>query len=71
MPWVPHGLDGLGYWRRTLRDYPLVAIGGISAARAAGVAAVGVDGVAMISGITQSPHPEATARQLLELLRHA
>lgn len=68
MPWIPHGLDGLAYWRRTLRDYPLVAIGGISAARAAGVAAVGVDGVAMISGITQSPHPDATTRQLLELL---
>ncbi|MBI2784084.1 MAG: thiamine phosphate synthase [Gammaproteobacteria bacterium] len=71
MPWIPHGLDGLAYWRRTLRDYPLVAIGGISAARAAGVAAVGVDGVAMISGITQSPDPDATTCQLLELLRHA
>lgn len=71
MPWIPHGLDGLGYWRRVLSAYPLVAIGGISAARVPGVAAVGVDGVAMISGITQSPDPEATTRQLLELLEHA
>lgn len=70
MPWVPHGLDGLRYWRRVLSDYPLVAIGGISAARAGGVAAIGVDGVAMISGITQSPDPDAVTRQLLELLRH-
>jgi thiamine monophosphate synthase len=68
---VPHGLDGLGYWRRVLSAYPLVAIGGISAARVQGVTAVGVDGVAMISGITQSPDPEATTRQLLELLDHA
>ncbi len=71
MPWIPHGLDGLGYWRRVLSAYPLVAIGGISAARVPGVTAVGVDGIAMISGITQSPDPEATTRQLLELLEHA
>jgi hydroxymethylpyrimidine kinase/phosphomethylpyrimidine kinase/thiamine-phosphate diphosphorylase len=71
MPWIPHGLDGLGYWRRVLSAYPLVAIGGISAARVPGVTAVGVDGVAMISGITQSPDPEATTRQLLELLERA
>lgn len=68
MPWVPHGLDGLAYWRRLLADYPLVAIGGIDAARASGVAATGVDGVAMISGITQHADPEGTARQLVELL---
>ncbi|MGE3298056.1 MAG: thiamine phosphate synthase [Porticoccaceae bacterium] len=71
MPWVPHGLDGLDYWRRTLSGYLLVAIGGIGAARVPGVRAVGVDGIAMISGITQSPDPEATTRQLLELLDHA
>lgn len=70
MPWVPHGLAGLGYWRRVLSAYPLVAIGGISAARVPGVMSVGVDGIAMISGITQSPDPEATTRQLLEVLRH-
>lgn len=68
MPWVPHGLDGLRYWRRLLAGYPLVAIGGIDAARAPGVADTGVDGVAMISGITQAAHPEATAGALAEWL---
>ncbi|MFZ5654476.1 MAG: thiamine phosphate synthase [Pseudomonadota bacterium] len=68
MPWVPHGLAGLRYWRRLLADYPLVAIGGIDAARAPGVADTGVDGVAMISGITRAADPEATARQLVALL---
>ena len=68
MPWVPHGLDGLCYWRRLFAGYPLVAIGGIDAARTPGVAATGVDGVAMISGITQQTDPEGTARSLVALL---
>jgi len=68
MPWVPHGLDGLRYWRRLFGGYPLVAIGGINAARTPGVAATGVDGVAMISGITQHADPEGTARSLVALL---
>ena len=68
MPWVPHGLDGLRYWRRVFADYPLVAIGGIDAARTPGVAATGVDGVAMISGLTRHADPEATARALVGLL---
>lgn len=68
MPWVPHDLDGLRYWRRLFAGYPLVAIGGINAARAPGVAATGVDGVAMISGITQHADPEGTARSLVALL---
>lgn len=67
MPWVPHGLDGLRYWRRLFGGYPLVAIGGINAARTPGVAATGVDGVAMISGITQHADPEGTARSLVDL----
>lgn len=68
MPWVPHGLDGLRYWRRLFAGYPLVAIGGINAERTLGVAAAGVDGVAMISGITQHADPEGTARSLVALL---
>ena len=50
MPWIPHGLEGLRYWRRLFSAYPLVAIGGIDAARAPGVVDAGADGVAMISG---------------------
>ena len=65
MPWIPHGLDGLRYWRRLFSGYPLVAIGGIDTARAPGVVATGVDGVAMISGITQHADPEGTARSLV------
>ncbi|TQV89084.1 thiamine phosphate synthase [Aliikangiella coralliicola] len=67
MPWVPHGLDGLAYWRKVL-DYPLVAIGGINRERLESVAEVGVDGVAMITAITEAAEPEAVAREMMALL---
>jgi hydroxymethylpyrimidine kinase/phosphomethylpyrimidine kinase/thiamine-phosphate diphosphorylase len=56
MPWVPHGLNGLKYWRRVL-NYPLVAIGGINAERFGPVAKTGVDSVAMITAITLADKP--------------
>ncbi|QIB67590.1 thiamine phosphate synthase [Kineobactrum salinum] len=67
MPWQPHGLAGLAYWRRTLAAYPLVAIGGIDRDRLPGVAATGVDGIAMISAITKADRPTAAATALAEL----
>jgi thiamine-phosphate pyrophosphorylase len=41
---------------------PVVAIGGISLARAPGVFAAGVAGVAVVSALSESPDPAATAR---------
>lgn len=67
MPWIPHGIEGLAYWRRVLAHYPLVAIGGINAARLPAVHASGVDGIAMISALTCSPDPVATARDFMAL----
>jgi hydroxymethylpyrimidine kinase/phosphomethylpyrimidine kinase/thiamine-phosphate diphosphorylase len=61
MPWVPHGLKGLSYWRKVLQ-YPLVAIGGINQARFDKVAAIGVDSVAMITAITLADEPAAIAK---------
>jgi hydroxymethylpyrimidine kinase/phosphomethylpyrimidine kinase/thiamine-phosphate diphosphorylase len=60
MPWVPHGISGLKYWRKLLH-YPLVAIGGINHDRFNDVAGTGVDSVAMITAITLSENPQATA----------
>lgn len=51
MPFQPQGIVNLQRWRRTLR-YPLVAIGGINFERLPEVVATGVNGVAMISAIT-------------------
>ncbi len=53
MPWVPHGIQGLQYWRDVL-DYPLVAIGGINQERFKKVLATGVDSIAMITAITEA-----------------
>ena len=43
---------------------PMVAIGGISLANAADVAACGVEGIAVVSAVCAAPTPEAAARAL-------
>jgi len=65
MPWVPHGLTGLSYWRQVLR-YPLVAIGGINQSRFDAIAATGVDSVAMITAITLADDPIAVTKDFIE-----
>lgn len=70
MPWTVHGIEGLKYWQRTL-DYPLVAIAGIKRENFAEVVATGVDGVAMITAITESPTPELTCQYFLQLTQLA
>ena len=70
MPWVPHDLSGLQYWKNCL-DYPLVAIGGISLKRVAIVANTGVSGIAMISAITDSKTPVESAATMINYLNKA
>lgn len=65
MPFQPQGIKQLQHWRRTLH-YPLVAIGGINLQRTPEVLATGVDGIALISAITQAPDPIATTQQFLQ-----
>lgn len=66
MPWVPHGISGLNYWREVLR-YPLVAIGGIDEERFSTVVDTGVESVAMISAITHAENPEAQTIKFIEM----
>lgn len=54
---------------RSATALPLVAIGGIDAANAAGVARAGADGVAVIRALMQARDPEAAARELLAEVR--
>lgn len=61
----PQGINELQRWRRTL-NYPLVAIGGITLERLPAILASGVDGVALISAITQAEDPLKATRQFLE-----
>lgn len=69
MPWIPHDIEGLSYWRRVL-NYPLVAIGGINRERIPEVATTGVDSIAMITAITLAENPEQTTREFIKLMSH-
>jgi len=66
------GLDGV-LMARNLTEKPLVAIGGITRANAAGVIAAGADSVAVISDLLPTgagETPEKSARDFLSLLRY-
>jgi hydroxymethylpyrimidine kinase / phosphomethylpyrimidine kinase / thiamine-phosphate diphosphorylase len=66
------GLAQLERWTRWYHPrYPVVAIGGISLARAAEVWKCGVDGLAVVSAVTAAAQPEAAVRQFLSLCRAA
>lgn len=66
MAWAPQGLGRIGEWKRRIGALPLVAIGGITPERAAGVVAAGADSVAVITDFMSAPHPEARVRLWLE-----
>lgn len=67
MPSAPQGLATLTRHVARLGDYPTVAIGGISLARAPGVLATGVGSIAVVSAITQADEWQQATRQLLDL----
>lgn len=66
MKWHEQGLDKLTEWKRLIGDIPLVAIGGMSVARAGGAFAAGADIVSAVTDITLNPDPEARVRQWIE-----
>ncbi|EOC3062702.1 thiamine phosphate synthase [Cronobacter dublinensis] len=67
MPSAPQGLAQLAAQVQRLGDYPTVAIGGISLARAPAVLETGVGSIAVVSAITQAADWRAATQQLLEL----
>ena len=66
MPFTPRGIRRLKRVQALMSDYPVVAIGGINYERLADVKATGVDGIAVISAITQASDPMAATKQWLE-----
>jgi thiamine-phosphate pyrophosphorylase len=64
------GVEGLRRMRRAT-DCPIVAIGGITVERVAGVIAAGAHGIAVISAVCCRPDPEAATRQLKEEILRA
>ena len=67
MPSAPQGLEQLTRHIERLVDYPTVAIGGISLARAPAVMATGVGSIAVVSAITQAADWRLATAQLLEI----
>ena len=65
MPWEPQGLARIGEWKRRVGALPLVAIGGLTLERLAGVYAAGADVAAVVSDIVRAAQPEARIRQWL------
>jgi len=66
MPWQPQGLERIGEWKRRIGELPLVAIGGITLERLAGVFAAGADVAAVVTDIVRNDEPEARTRAWLE-----
>jgi thiamine-phosphate pyrophosphorylase len=66
MKWGPQGLERVTGWKERIGSLPLVAIGGITPARAAGVLAAGADCLAVITDFFTHPDPENRVRQWLE-----
>ncbi|MFO7758589.1 MAG: thiamine phosphate synthase [Roseovarius sp.] len=67
MKWHEQGLDKLTEWKRLIGDIPLVAIGGMSVARAPGAFDAGADIVAAVTDITLNADPEGRVRQWIEV----
>ncbi len=65
MPWQPQGLARIGEWKRRIGAIPLVAIGGLTVARLAGVFAAGADVAAVVTDIVRNRDPEGRAREWL------
>ena len=63
MATAPQGTGRLARYAQLMRQYPLVAIGGIDAERLPEVLACGVGSVAVVRALVQAANPEATAAQ--------
>jgi thiamine-phosphate pyrophosphorylase len=71
MPWAPQGLERIGEWKRRIGPLPLVAIGGLTLERLAGVFAAGADAAAVVTDIVRHPDPESRTRAWLSAATHA
>lgn len=65
MKFHPQGIVNLIRWRKILKNYLLVAIGGINQQNIQEVIETGVDGIAVISAITHADDPLLSTKELL------
>jgi thiamine-phosphate pyrophosphorylase len=69
MKWERQGVERLTEWKRLVGDMPLVAIGGLSVARAPEAFAAGADIVSAVTDITLNADPEARLRDWIGATR--
>lgn len=69
MKWHEQGLERLDDWREQIGETPLVAIGGLTVARAAGAFAHGADVVSVVTDITLNQDPEARCAEWIKATR--
>ena len=69
MKWHQQGLERVTEWKRLVGDIPLIAIGGMTIARAPGAFAAGADCVSAVTDITLNPEPEARVSAWIEAVR--
>jgi thiamine-phosphate pyrophosphorylase len=69
MRWHEQGLERLTEWRHLVAGVPLVAIGGLSVARAAPAFAAGADIVSAVTDITLHRDPEGRIREWIGATR--
>lgn len=69
MKWQAQGLQRISEWKHRIGDLPLVAIGGLTIARAQGVLDAGADVVAVVTDIVRNPEPEAQVREWVAATR--
>jgi thiamine-phosphate pyrophosphorylase len=68
MDWAPQGLARITAWKARIGEIPLVAIGGLTPERAAGVLAAGADSLAVITDFLTHPMPEHRVRTWVDLV---
>jgi len=69
MAFAPQGLPRLTEWKKKISKIPLVAIGGITLERVAGVLEAGADSAAVVTDITRNADPEQRARDWVKVTR--
>jgi thiamine-phosphate pyrophosphorylase len=70
LQWAPQGVDKIADWKRLIGGLPLVAIGGLTVERLAGVFDNGADSAAVITDITRHADPEARTLAWIAATEH-
>ncbi|KZK75330.1 Thiamine-phosphate synthase [Pseudovibrio sp. W64] len=66
MKWAPQGLERVSRWKQMVGETPLVAIGGLTPERLAGVFEAGADSAAVVTDILQAHDPIARTQEWVE-----